>query len=267
MRRMGDGGVVAVVLGGGGPSDRLARSVGAPSKALVPLAGAPLGAYVVAALRDSGAVREVIWVGATDARLAAMVDAQVPSGARMIDSLTLGLGAALGRGSRPRVLVVTADVPWWTGEGVRRFVADAPDADLVYPVVREADALRSFPDQKRTFVRIAEGRVTGGNAVLLRASAITALLPWIDRAYRARKQPLQLAALVGWRTLLDLLTGRATLPQLEARIGRLVGIDGRVFVSGDAAIAADVDAPEHLTTTPALAPIGLGTFGSGGGAV
>jgi CTP:molybdopterin cytidylyltransferase MocA len=255
MPAMDGGNVVAVVLGGGGPNDRLARTVGAPSKALVPLAGAPLGAYVLAALRDSGVVREVVFVGPTDAHLAALCDVRIPAGDRLVDSLALGLGAALGRADGARLLVVTADVPWWSAEGVRDFVTHAPHADLVYPVVREEDALAAFPDQHRTFVRLVEGRVTGGNAILLRADAVVKLLPWIDRAYRARKRPLQLAGMVGWGTLARLLMGRASLALLERRVSALVGIEGRVVVSSDAAIAADVDAPEHLRASPLLPPL------------
>lgn len=252
---MDAGNVVAVVLGGGGPNDRLARTVGAPSKALVPLAGGPLGAYVLAALRDSGVVREVVFVGPTDAHLAALCDVRIPAGDRLVDSLALGLGAALGRADGARILVVTADVPWWSAEGVREFVMEAPDAGLVYPVVREEDALGAFPDQRRTYARLVEGRVTGGNAALLRADAVTKLLPWIDRAYRARKRPLQLAGIVGWGTVVRLLMGRASIALLERRVSALVGIEGRIFVSRDAAIAADVDSPEHLTASPTLPPL------------
>ncbi len=249
--------VVAVVLGGGGPSDRFARTTGARSKALVPLAGAPLGAYVLSALRASGVVRRIVFIGPTDAGLAGLYDAEVPSGTRMVDSLALGLGAGLALAEGGRLLVVTADVPWWRAEGVHDFVTTAPDADLVYPVVGEADARAAFPQQRRTFVRLAEGRFTGGNAILVRAAAVAPLLPWIDRAYAARKRPWQLASMVGWGTLLGLATGRARLADLERRIATLVGIDGRVIVSRDAAIAADVDGPEHIDGVTSLPDLRL----------
>jgi CTP:molybdopterin cytidylyltransferase MocA len=258
MTFMSQGDVVAVVLGGGGPSDRLARAVGAPSKALVPLEGAPLGAYVLASLRASGVVRAIVYVGPTDERLAGMVDVCIPAGERLVDSLALGLGAGLALGGSARLLVVTADVPWWSAAGVRAFVEGAPAADLVYPVVRAEDALAAFPEQRRTFVTLVDGRVTGGNATLLRPGAVATLLPWIDRAYRARKRPLQLAGMVGWGTLARLVTGRATLALLETRISALLGLEGRVYVSKDPAIAADVDAPEHLHTSARLPPLVVG---------
>jgi CTP:molybdopterin cytidylyltransferase MocA len=246
--------VVAVVLAGGDRDDRLARTVGAASKALVPLRDVPMGAYVAAALRASGVVADIVWVGPTDALVRRLVDATLPAGNRLVDSLTLGVGAALGRDPEARLLVVTADVPWWDAEGVRAFVADAPDADLVYPVVAEATALARFPDQKRTFVRLADGRFTGGNAVLLTPRAVPTLLPFIDAAYTARKRPLALAQRVGFATLFALVTGRARLTALQARVAALLERDARVFVSPDAAIAADVDHPDHLPATLGLPP-------------
>ena len=249
------GRVVAVVLAGGDRDDRLARTVGAESKALVPLRDVPMGAYVATALRSSGVVDDVVWVGPTDGMVRRLVDAALPAGDRLVDSLTLGLGAAMGRDPSARYLIVTADVPWWDAEGVRTFVRDAPVADLVYPVVAEATALARFPGQKRTFVRLADGRFTGGNAVLLTPRAVPALLPFVDLAYEARKRPFALARRVGWGTLVALALGRARLAGIEARVRALLELDARVFVSEDAAIAADVDHPEHLPATLGLPPL------------
>jgi len=250
--------VVAVVLAGGDRDDRLAVTVGAVSKALVPLRDVPMGAYVAHALRASGVVGPIVWVGAADHRIRRLVDVELPSGRRMVDSLSLGLGAALTLAGRDaRLLIVTADIPWWGPEGVRAFVTEAPEADLVYPIVRESDARARFPDQPRTFARLRDGRFTGGNAVLLRRPAVAAMLPLLDAAFHARKRPWALARLVGFGTLVALLTGTARLADLQERVGTLLGVRARAFVSRDATIAADVDDPAHLPATldlPALAP-------------
>lgn len=247
---------MAVVLAGGDRDDRLALTVGAASKALVPLRDVPMGAYVATALRHAGIVDRIIWVGATDATIRRLVDVELPGGRRMVDSLSLGLGAALGRSSelegRARVLLVTADIPWWDADGVRAFVDNAPNVDLVYPIVREEVARARFPDQPRTFVRVRDGRFTGGNAVLLKPRAIPPLLPVIDAAFHARKRPLSLARLVGFGTLLGLLTGTVRVAAVEARVEALLGVSARAFESPDAAIAADVDDPSHLPATLAL---------------
>ncbi|MBW6457106.1 MAG: NTP transferase domain-containing protein [Trueperaceae bacterium] len=260
--------LVAVVLAGGDRDDRLAATVGAASKALVPLRDVPMGAYVAHALRRSGVVDHIIWVGETDGLIRRLVDVELPGGQRMVDSLSLGLGAALGwaigvgrrqrapgdagSGPEPRLLVVSADLPWWDAEGVEAFVTHAPAVDLVYPVVREADALARFPDQPRTYARLRDGRFTGGNALLLSTKAVTRLLPLVDAAFHARKRPWALAQLVGFRTLLALLTGTARISAIEARVEKLLGMTARAFITSDATIAADVDDPAHLPATLGL---------------
>jgi CTP:molybdopterin cytidylyltransferase MocA len=259
--------LVAVVLAGGGRGDRLAAAVGARSKALVPVRDVPLGAYVVHALRDSGVVDRIVWVGASDPHITQSVDQLLPSGARMVDSFALGMGAALaGPPDAPpaRVLVVSADIPWWTAAGVQRFVREAPEVDVVYPVVSEADASAQFPDQKRTYASLRDGRFTGGNAVLLSADAVVRLLPLIDAAFAARKRPFALAQLIGFGTLLSVVLGRASIAAIERRITALVGVPVTAFRSRDASIAADVDDPTHLPATLTLPSLATDPARSGG---
>lgn len=253
--------VVAVVLAGGDAGDRLAVDAGVEAKALVPLGDQPLGAYVLRALRASGVVHRVVYVGPTNARLDGLYDHQVPGGERMVDSLALGLGAALAVPGTGPLLLLGADIPWVTGEMISRFVtaaasAQGPEgpAQLVYPVVRAAAAQAQFPHQKRTYARLKDGRFTGGNLVLLRREMAPALLPQIDRVFRARKNPFALAGLIGADVLLALLLGTANISQLEKRVSRIVNAPVRALITDDAALAADVDSPAQLpgTLTPAM---------------
>lgn len=254
-----DARVTAIVLAGGDESDLLARTVGAPAKALVPLKGRPLGAYVLDALRDARSVRRVVWVGACDAAMARSIDVAVPGGPRFVDSLTLGVGAALA-GGRPgeRLLLSSADVPWLRGAAVDRFVeAAGRDHELVYPVVSRAACEATFPQLRRTWIRLADGEVTGGNLLSGTPEAVIRLLPWVDAVTRARKAPLRLAAMVGPAVLVGLLSGRVTLRSLERRLGRRLGSSLRVMMSDDPTLGTDVDRPEHLPATLELsAPLG-----------
>ncbi len=238
--------VTAVVLAGGEPGDRLAREAGVEAKALVPLGDRPMGAYVLEALRACPAVGRIVYVGPVNVRLRGLYDVTVPAGARLVDSLAIGLGAGLAQGARARLLVLTADIPWVTGEVFSRFIAQAPAADLVYPAVLRRAAEEQFPHQRRTYARLREGALTGGNAVLLEPSAVGPLLPWIDRVFRARKNPLALAGIVGPSVLLALLARRASIEMLERRVSRLVGITARAHLSNDASLSADVDRPAHV---------------------
>jgi len=255
--------VTAVVLAGGDASDRIAREAGVDAKALLPIGDRPMGAYVLGALRECAAVRTIVYVGAASTRLTSGYDVRVEAGTRFVDSLALGLGAAMAvtdGDPRARFLLLGADVPWVTGAMLERFLLAAealpPEQaglrsgpDLVYPVVPRDAAEAQFPHQRRTFVRLRDGSFTGGNVVLLRASVVPRLLPLIDRVHRARKNPAALAAIVGWDVLFSLLIGTASIGALERRVSRMLGAPARALVTRDAAIAADVDRPAHVPGT------------------
>lgn len=240
--------VVAVVLAGGDRGDSLAAAAGVTAKALLPLGGAPLGSYALRALRACGAVERIVYVGPTDGQLRGLYDTAVASGERLVDSLALGLGVALGAGAQ-RILVLSADIPWIDGAMIERFLADcdaAGPADIYYPVVRQGDYRSRFPDHERTFVKLRDDRFTGANLALLEATVVPALLPFLDRLFSARKNPLALAAIMGFDVLLSLPFGLAALTQLERRASALLGRNARVVIAADPELAADVDKPSHL---------------------
>jgi GTP:adenosylcobinamide-phosphate guanylyltransferase len=236
--------VTAVVLGGG-DGDALARAAGVRAKALVPFGGKPLACYVLAALQATPGVGEVLYVGTPPTPAVR----ELEPGATFFESFQRGVREAL-RGRPERILVLTADLPWLTPEALSAFLASAPDADLVYPVITEAAAKAQFPNQRRTFVRLKEGRFTGGNMMLLRPAAIAALEPFVGRAYAGRKNPLVLAQLLGVDVIARLLLGRLDLPAIEARAERVLGCTVRAVVTEHASIGADVDKPEHLSAAP-----------------
>lgn len=240
--------VTAVMLAGG-DGDALASASGVEVRALVPFDGSPLAAHTLDALRTSRCVGGIVCVGRPVAPLLRTGEVCVPAGRRLVDSLALGLGAALA-GAPRRVLVLTADLPWLVGEDLDGLLTDAPEADLVYPVVpREAMEAR-FPGMRRTYVRLPDGELTGGNALVIAPAIVPRMLLLADRAYRGRKNPLALAALVGWDVALRLIARRLDIATAERRIAALLGGTARALVTPRAALAADVDRAEHLPAAP-----------------
>ncbi len=239
--------VTAVVLGGGG-EDALARSAGVSAKALVPFGGKPLACYVLEALGACSRVTRVLYVGAGAAALVGTGTQVLAPGDSFVESFRIGVGAALAQHPEARVLVITADLPWLDARALDDFLAAAePEAALVYPIIRQETAAAQFPWQNRTFVKLKEGRFTGGNMMLLSPRMVPILLPFVERAYAGRKNPLLLARLFGLDFIFKLLTGRLSLETIEARAARILGQPVRVFISGYASIGADVDKPEHLS--------------------
>jgi len=238
----------ALVLAGGPPDPAL---TGGPwPKAFAPLAGRTMVEFVVDALRGTPQLGRVALVGPRDlpSAVAAAVDIAIPEDPEaggLLDNIAAGLAALSGDA---QVLVLAADVPLLTPATVGAFLdaARALDADLVYGAVPRDDVVRKFPDARKTFVRLRDGVFTGGSLVLLRPSAFAAARPVIERAIRARKRPWDLARLFGPGTVVALLTGRAEISALEARVVRIAGIRARAVICHDPEIGLDVDRPEDL---------------------
>ncbi|MFC6591746.1 NTP transferase domain-containing protein [Deinococcus lacus] len=107
----------AVVLGGGDPGDAFAAAHGARVKPLIEVAGQPLGLYVLQALRASGRVRRVAYVGPLTPEMEALTDLRVTGSGQLLSNLEAGLRALKEQQGGPgaeRVLVVTADIPMLT---------------------------------------------------------------------------------------------------------------------------------------------------------
>ena len=233
----------AVVLGGGDAGDPFPARHGVPVKALIDVMGRPMGQYVLEALRDSGCVNRVAYVGPLTPGMRALVNEELQDTGTLLGNLEVGVRAL---GPQGRVLVVTADVPLMTGEMLRDVLLCAPDAALVYPVVRREACEAAFPGVKRTYARLRDGTFTGGNVFLLDPRLVERFLPRIRQLFALRKQPLALARLIGWPVLFKLLAGRLTIAELEGRVGAMLDVPVAALVTPHAPIGADVDKPEDL---------------------
>lgn len=231
----------AVILGGGRADDPLAVAHGVAAKGLVQVAGRAMGAYVHDALRASGVVDRIRYLGPCPAEVAGSVDETRPAGSSLLDTVEMALEGLTGR-----TLLATADLPLLTGEAVRDLVEGAPDAAFVYPIVRRADAERLAPGARRTYVRVQGESYTGGNLALVDPAIVSQRLPVIRKALEARKFPWRIARLVGFGVLLGLLLGRLRIALLEARVSKIIGASARAYITPYPEIGADVDHPDHL---------------------
>lgn len=240
------GGVAAaIVLAGRKNTGRLRAA--APEvawEALIPLAGRPMAGYVVAALGAVREVRQLIVAGPTE--LAQGAVRQVDPGADLAD--TLRRAAALLPAEEEEVLLAAGDAPLLTAAALADLLAACRRRGLAfgYPIVSRARCEAQFPGVRRTYVRLREGAFTGGNCFYLRREALPAAMGFMERIYTARKRPLRLAALLGWGTVLHLLTGTLRLRDAERVGARLLGWPAAAVVMDDAGIGVDVDSPEDL---------------------
>ncbi|HEY8393729.1 MAG TPA: NTP transferase domain-containing protein [Thermaerobacter sp.] len=267
--------VGAVILAGRRNEGRLRALFDGEYEAMLPVAGRPMVAWVMAACLEARAVGQVALVGPAEAladeELHGAASAGrlvcVPPGADLIDSVRRGVDALATREPRPeRLLLVTGDCPLITGEILDRFVDRCPpDADLCYPIVRRDTMEARFPGAARTYVRLRDGEFTGGNALLVRSDCLPRILERARELYAARKQPWKLAVHFGPAVLWRVLTRRATVAELEARVSRIAALRGRAIETADAEIAMDVDkAVDHALAEAWLQQRAAATEGEGG---
>jgi molybdopterin-guanine dinucleotide biosynthesis protein A len=234
-----------VVLAGGRAEERFRAATGVENRALAPVAGRPMVNWVLDGLSAAATVDRVVLVGAEGLADTPGARQRLRGGSDLVETMERGLGACPGAA---HVLLVSADVPALTAEGVDAFVRDgiAADADIVYPIVPQRAMEATFPGSKRTYLRLTDGVFTGGNLFLVRPEPLLRQREVIRRAYAARKQPLRLAALLGWGVLLRLLLRRLSLVDAEAAVSRLLGLRARALVTEHAELGADLDRAEDL---------------------
>jgi GTP:adenosylcobinamide-phosphate guanylyltransferase len=234
----------AVVLAGGMDRGELFQATGTACRPLLEVGGRPIVRRVLASLRGAVTVGKVILVAPTPVQEAAgdeAVDRRVIASDSFVENIANGVDAVGLEATS--VLIVTGDLPLITSAAINDFCqqALAARADAVYPIIPRESSERAFPGGKRTYVKLREGVFTGGNGMVLARDFVSRRRELIDRLFAARKNPFRLASMFGLGFILGLLTGRLTLPQLEARAGEI--IQGRVaaVISSYPELGFDVD--------------------------
>jgi len=237
--------VDAVVLAGG---DGAVIDPQSRFKGLLPIAGRPMVAWVVDALRATENVAEIAVVVPSAEDLGAWVDSVdklVVADGDFLENVLAGVGAF--RNDRP-TLVVTGDIPALTPEAVDDFVlrSMATGAEFTYPLIRKSDMLEQFPGSVRTFVKLINAEVTGGNMMLVNPFLVAQNKSIGQKLFDTRKSAIKMARVIGFRFVLKLALGRLEVREVEAKLAELLGGPSAAIYTPFASIGADVDKPADV---------------------
>ena len=242
--------VDVVVLAGGKNSPDMAAASGVENRALTPIGTQTMLDYVVSALNHTPSAGKIYVVGDVPGSVDYM---QVTGGKTLLDNLMAGLNAA---GEQERILISTSDIPFVTPAALEDFIQRAvvSGADLCCSYVPLAVCQQRFPEMKRTAVKLAEGKFTLGNVMLVNPRFLTANQAAISEAYDARKSPVKVAKMLGVGLLARLMGAQLISPKLltvaalEQAVSRLLGHGGRAvgICSAYPEIGTDVDNPEDI---------------------
>jgi CTP:molybdopterin cytidylyltransferase MocA len=247
-----EGEMDAIVVAGGtpGPKDPLYPLTQGRPKALIELEGQPMLQWVVDALEASARVEHVVVIG-PGPELGLRFGSKtisLPDQGGMIANILSGLETVqrLSPGAT-HTLLSSGDIPAITPEMVDWRVAtvEAAGADLDYAVVERQTMDRVFPGSRRSFTRLKEIEVCGGDLNGLSVNVVCDRPLW-DSLVASRKNAIKQAALIGYDVLLLALLRRLTLRDAERRVSRNLRLRAHVTLCPYAEVGMDVDKPHQL---------------------
>ncbi|HHT06808.1 MAG TPA: NTP transferase domain-containing protein [Hydrogenispora sp.] len=243
----------AIVLGGGRNTGSLKDVDPTPYEAGIRINNRPMVEYIIEVLDEMEEIERVLVVippGIVSPQKWTKVKIVAP-GESMIDSM---VRAVQHTHTNDHVLVVASDIPFITKEAIRDFLDSCRrrPADVYYSFVPKAAVLKKYPSTKRTYVRLKEGVVTGGNILLIRPRLLLDLRDRIEQAISLRKHPLKLCRLLGFKFVVKLIAGQLGIGEIEARVGAIFNVNGAGIRSLYPEIGVDVDKPSDLSLARGL---------------
>lgn len=234
----------AVILAGGGKSEPLTDQEGVCNKAFIEIHGRPMLGYILNALTGSASIGKIAVVG-PDRELAQLLEEgyhfiPVPEEGSMLENAAAGLRAV----DRERLcLMLTGDIPLIDCKTIEGFLKlCAPfDGDFYYPILTRESCRKSFPQMKRTYVRLRDGCFTGGNIVLLRPDWFARCYDRLDLFVTYRKKPLKLFRILPASFIFRFLLNILSVADLESYLSQMMQARARAVPCNFVEIGTDVD--------------------------
>lgn len=243
----------ALVIAGGipKPGESLYEFSQGRSKALIDVAGKPMVQWVLDALGGTKSIERVVIVGlAESSGLKCKKPLSfIPNHGGMLDNIRAGAQKISELSPKTQnALIVSADIPAITAEMVDWVSGNfhPGEDDAVYNVIQRSVMEKTFPNSKRTFTKLKDIEVCGGD---MNPASIPLILshtgPW-EKIAAARKSVWKQASLIGFDTLVLFLLRALTMDQAAARASKRLGLRARGVVCPFAEVGMDVDKAHHL---------------------
>lgn len=235
----------AIVPAGGTIDPTFAGQVGTDEKALIEFSGRTMLDSVLGALRQSGMIRDIVVVGSkgVQERAANFAAIGLDQGSSGPENIFRGLDKLKEKNADlHHTLIVTCDLPFLTGDIVRRYLELCPlEKDICVPVIEAADFNTAYPGTSSTFVKTKDGTFTIGGMFLMNAQMMPVIRPSIEKVFAKRKSKLGMAALIGPAFAFKYLTKTLTIKDLEKKIESMLGCTGKAVRGAPVELAYDID--------------------------
>ena len=242
------------ILPAGGRSPELTRAVGAAHeiKALLQAGDKTLLECAINAAREAGAQRVVV-VGSDQLKpFCTHADALLPEGSSGVDNVFKALdwlGPAPAGETNHRVLILSTDLPFVSGEALKTFCNTCPpEADICVPLVERQTYDKTFPNSPGTWNTLqrngAQGEWSTGSAFLISTEALRRNRNLMESAFQARKNPFAMVKLLGFPFILKFLRRQLSIEDILGRAEQVLDCKGAAF-EAPPELAFDIDTPEE----------------------
>jgi GTP:adenosylcobinamide-phosphate guanylyltransferase len=243
----------AIVTAGGipQPGEPLYPITQGKAKALLELSGKPMVQWVLDALCAAQKIENVVLIGLdSDSGVSCSKPLYfLPNENDMVKNLKAGVRKLREElGEVKQILAVSSDIPAITSEMVDWLVdiVSQTDEEVYYCVIPREVMEARYPGSKRSYTRLKDMEVCGGDMNAFDARIIDLDGGIWDRLTEARKSAMKQAALIGYDTLFLLLIRQLSMESAARRVTQRLKVTGRAIVCPYAEIGMDVDKPHQL---------------------
>ncbi len=243
----------AVLLAGGipQPDEPLYAYSGGEAKALIDVAGKPMIQWVLDALGDAKSIDRIVVVGlSTKANLPCKKPlTYISNEGKLLENLKAGTAKVLELNPKAKyVLFASSDIPGINGSMVDWLVDTCKQTndDLYYNVVRREAMEARYPGSKRTYTRLKDMEVCGGDMNIARTAIVNENSEFWTKLLDARKNPAAQAALLGPGIIFKFIFRQLTADDIIQRVATMLDLKGRAIVCPYPEVGMDVDKPHQL---------------------
>lgn len=243
----------AIVTAGGipQPGEPLYEYTLGASKAMLDVVGKPMIQWVLDALEGAKTIDGIVIIGLPpESEVASTkVIARIPNQGGMVDNIRTGVNKVLEmKPGAQHVLLVSSDIPTITADMVDWVVNTALETDheAYYNVITRQVMEQRFPGSNRSYMRLRDVEVCGGDMNLIKTSLVTQNDELWNKLVAARKNALKQAALIGYDTLFLVYFRLVDLDGAVKKAAKRLHLTGRAVLCPYAEIGMDVDKPFQL---------------------
>lgn len=233
----------ALVLAGAKEKGPLEIAENVDNKALIMLDNRPMIDYVVDALNSSENIDRILVVGPKNELhpyIGKKVNEILNPGNSILGNMEIGLNFF---NSADNLLLLTSDIPLITSDAIDEFleICTKRKAYIGYPIISKENIVKKYPETKRTYVKMKEGILCGGNIIFFKPEVFFQKKKLIKELFDNRKATWKYVKILGLKFILKFLFKTLTLEEIEKRVTDIFGYNSIAVMVSYPEIMIDLD--------------------------